>query len=129
MKNPMPAQRKDQSTGQKRKANKRGRRAEWLAALCLRLKGYRIVERGMRTKSGEIDIIARKGDLVAIVEVKYRNNINDALNAVDYHSQHRIANAASIWLSAQRDFDNLSLRFDIIAVLPGKWPKHFVGAF
>ncbi len=83
----------------------------------------------MRTKSGEIDIIARKGDLVAIVEVKYRNNINDALNAVDNRSQHRIANAANIWLSAQRDFDNLSLRFDIIAVLPGKWPKHFVGAF
>jgi putative endonuclease len=129
MKNPMPAQRKGQSTRQRRKANKKGRRAEWLAAFCLRLKGYRIVERGMRTKSGEIDIIARKGDMIAIVEVKYRNNINDALNAVDYHSQHRIANAANIWLSAQRDFDELSLRFDIIAVLPGKWPKHFPGAF
>ena len=125
----MPTQGKDQSTRLKRKANKRGQRAEWLAALVLRLKGYTIVERGMRTKSGEIDIIARKGDLVAIVEVKRRNNIDDALNAVDYRSQHRIANAANIWLSAQRDFDKLSLRFDIIAVLPGKWPKHFAGAF
>ncbi|MCP4185169.1 MAG: YraN family protein [Hyphomicrobiales bacterium] len=125
----MSIQRKDQSTNQRKKANKRGKRAEWLAAFSLRLKGYRIVARGMRTKSGEIDIIARKGDLVAVVEVKYRNSIDDALNAVDNRSQLRIANAANIWLSAQRDYDKLSLRFDIIAVLPGKWPKHFVGAF
>ena len=125
----MPVRRKDQSTRQKRKAYTKGLRAEWLAAWYLRLKGYRIIECGMRTKSGEIDIIARKGDLVAIVEVKYRKNIDDALNAVDSRSQHRIANAANIWLSAQRDFEKLSLRFDIVAVLPGKWPKHFIGAF
>ena len=125
----MPARPETHALGQKRKANKRGRRAEWLAACYLRLKGYRIVERGMRTRSGEIDIIARKGDLVAIVEVKYRHNIDDALHAVDHRCQHRIANAANIWLSAQRDYHQLSLRFDIIAMLPGQWPKHFTGAF
>lgn len=125
----MPTQNKGQSTSRKRKANKRGQRAEWLAAFSLRLKGYRIIARGMRTKSGEIDIIARKGNLVAIIEVKYRKNVSDALNAVSYTSQQRIANAANIWLATQRDFDSLSLRFDIIAVVPGKWPKHFAGAF
>ncbi len=114
---------------QKRKANRRGYRAEWFAAISLRLKGYKIIERGFRTRSGEIDIIARKGNLIAIVEVKYRRNLPDALNAVGYTSQHRIADAANIWLSGQRDFVKLSVRFDIIAVCPGKWPKHFPDAF
>ncbi len=113
----------------KQKANRRGRRAEWFAAISLRLKGYKIIERGFRTRSGEIDIIARKGNLIAIVEVKYRKNLSDALNAAGYTSQLRIADAANIWLSAQRDADKLSIRFDIIAVSPGKWPRLFPGAF
>ncbi len=120
---------RNQPVKQKRKANRRGRRAEWLAAISLRLKGYKIVERGFRTRSGEIDIIARKGNLIAIVEVKYRKNTADALDAVGYSSQHRIADAANIWLAGQRDFDRLSVRFDIIAVSPGKWPQHLPDAF
>ena len=111
------------------KAQKRGRRGEWLAAMSLRLKGYRIIERGFRTKLGEIDIIARKGDLIAIVEVKARSNITAALDAVGGQSRQRIANATDIWLSRQRDFARLSVRFDIVAVVPGKWPKHFRDAF
>jgi len=125
----MPNQHEVQPGSGKRKANRRGQRAEWLAAFSLQLKGYRIVARGMRTKSGEIDIIAKKGKLVAIVEVKYRKNLEDALNAVNHTSQQRIANAANLWLAAQHNYAELSLRFDIIAVLPGKWPRHFAGAF
>ena len=113
----------------KLRAEKTGRRAEWLAAISLRLKGYRIIERGFRTKLGEIDIIARKGNLVAIVEVKSRKEVSAALYAVDFTSQRRIANAADIWLSRQRDFGGISLRFDIVAVVGGKWPQHFPGAF
>lgn len=113
----------------KQKAERKGHRGEWLAAMSLRLRGYKIIERGFRTKSGEIDIIARKGNLIAIIEVKARNSISSAIDAVSYESQRRIANAADIWLSAQKDFAILSLRFDIVAVLPGKWPKHFPGAF
>ena len=113
----------------KQKAQRKGHRGEWLAAMSLRLRGYRIIEQGFRTKLGEIDIIARKGNLIAIVEVKARGNISSAIYAVSYESQRRIANAADIWLSAQKDFADLSLRFDIVAVLPGKWPKHFPAAF
>ncbi|MCF6322519.1 MAG: YraN family protein [Rhizobiaceae bacterium] len=113
----------------RQKAQIRGRRSEWLAALSLRIKGYRVIERGFKTGLGEIDIIARKQNLIAIVEVKARKNISLALNAVGRESQNRIANAADIWLSRQKDFHKLSIRFDIIAIVPGKWPKHFPGAF
>lgn len=113
----------------RQRAEKRGHRGEWLAAMMLRLKGYRIVARSYRTKLGEIDIIAQKGDLIAIVEVKARRDEQLALDAVSAQSQRRINNAADIWLSKQKDFARLSIRFDIVAVVPGKWPKHFAGAF
>ena len=113
----------------RRKAQKRGQRGEWLAALSLRMKGYRIIERGFRTKSGEIDIIARRGNLVAIVEVKARANVMSAIDAVGHEAKTRISNTANLWLSRQKDYAHLSLRFDIIAVLPRKWPKHFPDAF
>ena len=110
-------------------ALRKGKRGEWLAALALRLKGYQILARSFRTKSGEIDIIARKGNLIAIVEVKARNSISSAIDAVNYSSQQRISDAASIWLSRQTDFARLSIRFDISAIVPGKWPRHFADAF
>ena len=63
-------------------AYRHGNRSEWLAAMALRLKGYRIVARNFRTKAGEIDIVARRGDLVAIVEVKARRDLTAAMEAV-----------------------------------------------
>ncbi len=106
-----------------------GQRSELFATLALRLNGYKIVKRGYKTKLGEIDIIARKGNLIAIVEVKARANTQMAVDAVTITSQRRIANAAHIWLSKQKDFADLSLRFDIVAVVPKKWPRHYPGAF
>jgi len=117
------------SYGKRKKALAKGHRGEWLAAFALQIKGYKILERGFRTKLGEIDIIAKKGNLIAIIEVKARRDIHSALDAVNYDSQRRISNAADIWLSMRRDFGELSVRFDIIAIVPGKWPKHFPGAF
>ena len=113
----------------RQRAQKYGRRAEWFAALSLQLKGYRIISRGFKTKMGEIDIIARKGNLVAFIEVKARANVASAIDAVTQSSKRRIANAADIWLAGQKDFAKLSRRFDIIAVVPKKWPVHFPDAF
>jgi putative endonuclease len=90
----------------------------------LRLKGYSIVKMRYRTKQGEIDIIARKGDLVAMVEVKVRKNVSEALDAVTHTAQRRIANAGDYWLAQQHDYAKLSLRYDIIAIVPRKWPYH-----
>lgn len=110
-------------------AEKRGRRAEFIAAWALRLKGYRIVEKRFRTKQGEIDLIARKGDLVAMVEVKARPSLSTAVDAVSFEAQRRIENAGDSWLARQTDYARLSIRFDIIAVVPRKWPHHIKGAW
>jgi putative endonuclease len=110
-------------------AYRRGHRGEWLAALALMLKGYRIVARRYRTRLGEIDLIARRGDLVLIVEVKARPTLDEAMDAVGGMSERRIEAAADLWLMRQPDQGQLSLRFDMVAVLPRRWPVHVEDAF
>ena len=85
-------------------AYRRGHRSEWLAAAALMAKGYRIVARRYRTRLGEIDLIARRGDLVAIVEVKARPNLAAAMDAIGGMSERRIEAAADLWLARQRDY-------------------------
>lgn len=113
----------------RQRAQRLGHVAEWLASLALRLKGYRIVARRFRTKAGEIDLIARKKDLVAFVEVKARSSEAAAIDAVTGTAARRIADAGDIWLSRQKDRPALSLRYDIVTVTPWRWPKHFPDAF
>lgn len=114
---------------QRRKAYRRGHRGEWLAALALMLKGYRILARRHRTRLGEIDIIARRGDLVLFVEVKARRTLVEAMEAIAHGSERRIEAAADLWLSRQSDHGRLSARFDMVAVLPWRWPVHVENAF
>lgn len=113
----------------RRKALDRGKSGEWLAALALRFKGWRIVGRNFRCARGEIDIIARKGDLVAFVEVKARSTMYAALDAASPGAKRRIAAAGVIWISRQRDADQLSWRHDVVAVTPWRWPQHLQDAF
>lgn len=108
----------------KRIAFFRGHSAERLAAFALMLKGFRIVARRYRTRLGEIDLIARRGDLVLIVEVKARASFEAAQFAVTPQAMRRIEAAADLWLQRQTDRARLSLRFDMVAVLPRRWPKH-----
>lgn len=108
---------------------RRGHRGEKLAALALMLKGYRIVARRYRTRLGEIDLIARRRDLVAIVEVKVRPTLVDAMEAIGGLSERRIEAAADLWLSRQPDHASLSLRFDMVAILPRRWPVHVENIF
>lgn len=109
--------------------HRRGHRGEWLAALALMLKGYRIVARRYRTKLGEIDLIARRGDLVLVVEVKVRPTLIEAMEAVARLSERRIEAAADLWLARQPDHARLSLRFDMVAVTPRRWPVHVENIF
>ena len=111
------------------RAYRRGHRSEWFAALALMLKGYRIVARRYRTKLGEIDLIARRGDLVLIVEVKVRPTLLQAMEAIGRTSERRIEAAADLWLMRQPDHALLSLRFDMVAVLPRRWPVHVESVF
>ncbi len=113
----------------RRKAYRRGHRSEWLAAVALMAKGFRILERRYRTRLGEIDLIARRGDLVLIVEVKARRSLVEAMEAIARQSERRIEAAADIWLSRQPDYGRFSVRFDMVAVLPWRWPVHVENVF
>ena len=119
----------DAFTRERRKSYRRGHRSEWLAAAALMLKGYRILARRHRTKLGEIDLIARRGDLVLIVEVKARRTLLEAMEALARSSEKRIEGAADLWLARQPDFGRLSVRFDMVAVLPWRWPVHVENVF
>ena len=109
----------------RRKAYRKGIWAERLAALSLMLNGYGIVARRYKTPVGEIDLVARKKDLILFVEVKARVTETIALESVTRTAQQRIEAAANWWISQQDDAGNLNWRFDVIAVVPKKWPIHF----
>ncbi|MEM0900664.1 MAG: YraN family protein [Pseudomonadota bacterium] len=112
----------------KREAYRLGIAAESRAAWALRLKGFRIVARRFKTKAGEVDLIARRGKLILMVEVKARRTLKDAVNSVSYTAWNRIEAAGDQWLAKQKDYGQLSIRFDLVAVLPGKWPIHLENA-
>ena len=119
----------ERPSASRQKAYRRGHRGEWLAAAALMLKGYRILARRHRTRFGEIDLIARRGDLVLIVEVKARKTLIEAMQAIARESEWRIERAADLWLSRQPDYGRLSVRFDMVAVLPWRWPVHVENVF
>lgn len=111
------------------RAYRRGHRGEWIAAALLLLKGFRIVARRYRTKLGEIDLIARRGDLVLIVEVKARPTLMEAMDAIGPQAMRRIDAATDLWLARQPDHARLNIRFDLVAVLPRRLPVHVPGVF
>lgn len=113
----------------KRKAGRFGRFAEALAAWSLRLKGYRIMARGFRSRAGEIDIIARRGKLLAFIEVKARRDMADAARSLRPRQASRIIRAAEAYLQARPYLGGLDLRFDVILVSPWRLPVHLVDAW
>ncbi|MDX6751552.1 YraN family protein [Geminicoccaceae bacterium 1502E] len=106
-----------------------GRRAERWAALYLRLMGWRILERRFATPVGEIDIVARRGDLLVFVEVKRRTTAEAALASVGPNQQARIARAASIFLQRRPALAGCACRFDVLALSPWRWPRHVPDAW
>ena len=108
----------------RRRSRDFGRRSELLAALWLMLKGYRILERNYLAGGGEIDLIAQKGPVIALVEVKARSNFDAALLAIDRRKLEQITKAARFWLSSARAPEALVLRFDVVLVAPRRLPRH-----
>lgn len=104
-------------------AEQRGRRAESLACWALRLKGWRILARRARAPGGEVDIIARRGRIVAFVEVKARGDESAAGFALDRHRLKRVV-AAAERLAPRYARDGDMLRIDAMYVVPGRWPRH-----
>lgn len=107
-------------------AEKRGRRGELLAAALLVLKGYRILGRRVKTKAGEIDLIARNlAGVVCFIEVKTRPDEGLATDAIGQRQRGRIVRAAALFLAGKP----VPSRFDVVTVVPGRLPRHLKDAW
>jgi putative endonuclease len=113
----------------RRRARRSGRLAEILCRWHLVVRGWRIVARDWRCPSGEIDIVARRGGVLAIVEVKLRRDVGSAAAALLPRQRRRIARAATAFLATRPDLAALALRFDVMLVAPRRLPRHLPGAW
>jgi putative endonuclease len=106
-----------------------GLSAETRAAAFLMAKGYCILAKRFRTPYGEIDLVARKRNLLAFVEVKARGSLDEAAYAVTPRQQQRIINAAQAWLMAHPEHAEFDMRFDAMLIAPRRLPRHLLAAF
>ena len=106
-----------------------GLSAEARAAAYLMAKGYRILAKRFRSPYGEIDIVARKRNLLAFIEVKARARLDDAAYAVTARQQARIIDTAQAWLMAHPEHAEFELRFDAMLIAPRRLPRHLLAAF
>ncbi|MEM9495360.1 MAG: YraN family protein [Pseudomonadota bacterium] len=105
-------------TDRRRRAERKGRIAETVAALYLRLLGFSIVAMRFRAAGGEVDVIARRGRLLVFAEVKARRTVGDALFAVTDANARRVSAATGAFLARHRRFADFDMRYDIIAIAP-----------
>lgn len=113
----------------RRRAYEAGHGGERLAVLVLRLHGWRILDRRFTVKGGEIDVVARRGDTVAFVEVKRRATLEEAMTSIDAAKRRRIARAARVWIGRHGREPGLTFRADAIFLAPQRWPRHLPVAF
>jgi len=107
---------KSRSKSQKQKTYDAGVAAESAAEEYLSAKGYAVLARRYKTKYGEIDLIIRRDDLIAFVEVKARSSIDEALSSITPKMRERIQNSALMYLSENPEAGLCDLRFDVVAV-------------
>jgi putative endonuclease len=112
----------------RQKAYRMGHAAEWRAVWRLRLAGYSVLTRRYRTRLGEIDIVARRGNVLVFVEVKSRASVAAAADALGGRQFGRVARAASLFIANHPRLAACSVRFDAVLV-SGFWPKHLPGVW
>jgi putative endonuclease len=103
--------------------------AELVAVMLLRLKGYSIVARRGRTPLGEIDIVARRGGVLALVEVKRRTSLTAAIESLGTRQRARIIRAAALLDARHPELRGLDRRFDLVLVMPWRFPVHLMDAW
>jgi putative endonuclease len=103
--------------------------AETRAAAYLMAKGYRVLAKRFRTPYGEIDIVARRRNLLVFVEVKARASLDEAAYAVTPRNQRRIIDAAQAWLMTHPEHGDFEMRFDVMLIAPKRLPRHLLAAF
>ena len=124
---PSPS-RKREGKRDRRAAEAAGRRGERIAGWWLRLKGWRILDRRVRTPAGEVDLVARKGNLIAFVEVKSRATAAELDFAIDERRLARVAAAAEVLMPRYAGPGD-DIRVDVILLAPGTRPRHIENAW
>ena len=119
----------DSASPERVAAFRTGISAESRAAALLIAKGYRILAKRFRSPFGEIDLVARRRNLIVFVEVKARPSLDDAAYAVTPRQQQRIINAAQAWLMAHPEHAEFEMRFDAMLIAPRSLPRHLLAAF
>ena len=92
-------------------------------------KGYRILARRYRTPVGEIDIVARRGRTLAMVEVKLRQSLAGGAEAVGAAQKQRITRAAAVFVALRADCRACNTRFDVMLLTPWRLPRHLAGGW
>ncbi|MBI4184315.1 MAG: YraN family protein [Proteobacteria bacterium] len=113
----------------RRRAEGRGRWAEVLCVLALWGRGYRVLGRRVQTPVGELDIVARRGGVLAFVEVKARASRAAAAESVTPRQRRRILRAAAAFLARRPRLAGCAVRFDVMLVAPWRLPLHLKDAF
>jgi putative endonuclease len=106
------------------RAHRQGHASEWIAAAWLMLKGYQILGFRLKSRAGEIDILARKGRVLAVVEVKRRATLDQALAAVGADQHQRLLAAGRSVLHGRPSLAGHELRIDMVALAPRRFPRH-----
>ncbi|MNX74468.1 hypothetical protein D3C86_1059090 [compost metagenome] len=109
------------------RSHREGHAAEWIAALWLMLKGYQILAFRLKGRGGEIDILARRGRILAVVEVKRRRTIEAAILSLGAEQHGRLAAAGQAVARSRPSLQGLTLRIDMVALAPGRFPRHLRG--
>jgi len=110
------------------KARRSGRTAEVIAAVWLIATGWRIVAMRLKVQGVEIDILARRGDVLAVVEVKARATLAEALEAVGWDQRRRLRRAAEA-VVRRPGLNGLAIRLDLLAMAPRHLPRHIPDAW
>jgi putative endonuclease len=119
---------KPRTREQRHEANQRGRAGEAEAAQWLMQAGWQILAKRVKTKAGEIDLVARKPGLVAFVEVKWRRRAADLGHAIDASRLARVAAAVElVWQDYAGPGEDI--RIDVILLAPGRKPTHIENAW
>lgn len=113
----------------RQKAFKYGKLAETAASILLTLKGFRVLDRRVRTPAGEIDLIARRGRLVAFVEVKARQTHAQAAESLGPRQRERITRAAEAYLAVHPELAGCDIRFDVVLMAGRSLPSHIEDAW
>jgi putative endonuclease len=110
-------------------ARRSGRRGEVLSALLLMARGYRILGFRLASRQGEIDILALRRGVLAVVEVKRRTTIEAALEAVRPDQRERLRRAAAAIAAGRPALKGATIRLDLMALAPGRLPRHIPDAW